>query len=394
MLLPGSTIGMLGGGQLGRMFTVAARTMGYRVIVLEPDPLSPAGQLANEHLIAAYDDEKMLHALGKRCDVITTEFENIPAQTLELLSQFCPVRPSATAVKVAQDRIVEKEFVTDCGLSPVPYATIRKISDIAEASKDFSFPAIMKTARLGYDGKGQIVVHNPDEALDAFNTLKQVDCVLEQRVDLACEISVILARNEAGESDCFPVAENIHRHGILHQTIVPARVEEHFAQSAQEAARLIADKLAFVGVMAVEFFVTKQGELLVNEMAPRTHNSGHYTIDACLTSQFEQQVRMVCDLPFGNSALHTPVVMTNLLGDVWGADKPDWASLLTQTENRLHLYGKHEARPGRKMGHFCTLHADLATALTTAEQTFSQLEAAVAQPNPDPQTGAANGNAA
>lgn len=379
MLLPGSTIGMLGGGQLGRIFTVAARTMGYRVIVLEPDPLSPAGQLANEHLIAAYDDENMLHALGKRCDVITTEFENIPAQTLELLTQFCPVRPSAAAVKVAQDRIVEKEFVSACGLSPVPYATIRNISDIAGASKDFSFPAIMKTARLGYDGKGQIAAHNPDEALTAFNTLQQVDCVLEQRVDLACEISVILARNEAGETDCFPVAENIHRNGILHQTIVPARVDEHFARSAQDAARLIADRLAFIGVMAVEFFVTKQGELLVNEMAPRTHNSGHYTIDACVTSQFEQQVRMVCDLPFGDSVLHTPVVMTNLLGDVWGADQPDWHSLLAVAENRLHLYGKHEARAGRKMGHFCTLNADLPMALASAEQAFAQLENAAKQ---------------
>lgn len=374
MLLPGSTIGMLGGGQLGRMFTIAARTLGYRVIVLEPDPLSPAGQLADEHLIAAYDDEMMLHALGKKCDVVTTEFENIPAQTLELLSQFCPVRPSAEAVKVAQDRNVEKAFVRDCNLSPVPYVTIRNISDIADAAKDFTFPAILKTARLGYDGKGQIVVHNPDETLAAFKTLNQVECVLEQRVDLACEISVILARNVTGAADCFPVAENIHRKGILHQTIVPARVDAHLAESAKQAAKAIAEKLDFVGVMAVEFFVTRQGELLVNEIAPRTHNSGHYTIDACLTSQFEQQVRTVCDLPFGNSSLHTPVVMTNLLGDVWGDSQPDWSHLLNDIDSKLHLYGKHEARPGRKMGHFCTLNQDTSSALKTAETIFSQLE--------------------
>ena len=376
MLLPGATIGMLGGGQLGRMFTVAARTLGYRVIVLEPDPLSPAGQLANEHLIAAYDDERMLQALGKRCDVVTTEFENIPAQTLDLLSQYCPVRPSAAAVKVAQDRIVEKEFVQSCDLAPVPYVAIRKISDIAEAAKNFTFPAILKTARLGYDGKGQIAVHNPDEVLAAFEKLKQVDCVLEQRVDLECEISVILARNEAGESDCFPVAENVHRRGILHQSIVPARVEAGFAKDAQAAAQQLANKLQFVGVMAVEFFVTKQGELLVNEIAPRTHNSGHYTIDACRTSQFEQQVRMVCELPFGDSSLHTPVVMTNLLGDVWGDDQPEWQGLLANADSRLHLYGKHEARAGRKMGHFCTLNQDLPAALAMAEHIFEQMEAA------------------
>lgn len=374
MLLPGSTIGMLGGGQLGRMFTVAARTLGYQVIVLEPDPLSPAGQLADEHQIAAYDDAEALNILGAKCDVITTEFENIPAKTLELLKACCPVRPSATAVEVAQDRIIEKEFVRSCGLMPVPFAAIRNIADIASASETVEFPAILKTARLGYDGKGQVTVNSQVAAEEAFNNLNQVDCVLEQRVDLKCEISVILARNVAGESQCFPVAENIHKDGILHQTIAPARVDEALAESAKAAAQSLADKLEFVGVMAVELFVTQQGELLINEMAPRTHNSGHYTLDACTTSQFEQQVRMVCNLPFGSTEQHTPVVMTNLLGDVWGGDQPKWDVLLSSPNSKLHLYGKHEARPGRKMGHFCTLDRDIDRAIQASDELFAGLQ--------------------
>lgn len=371
-LLPGSTIGMLGGGQLGRMFTVAARTLGYRVIVLEPDPHSPAAQLADEHMIAAYDDEHALRSFGGKCDVVTTEFENIPARTLEFLTQFCPVRPAAKAVEVAQDRIVEKEFVRTCGLSPVPFAAIRELADIHTAT--IQYPAILKTARLGYDGKGQITVHSAQEAQDAFLQLGQVDCVLEQRVALEREISVILARSVAGEVRCFPVAENEHRKGILHQTIVPARISPALAQAAQQAATQIAQCLAFVGVMAVEFFVTTTGELLVNEMAPRTHNSGHYTLDACITSQFEQQVRMVCELPFGDTHLLSPVVMVNLLGDVWHGSQPDWLSLLQNPNTKLHLYGKREARVGRKMGHYCTLADNAADAIQQAAQIFQALE--------------------
>ncbi|MEZ5447906.1 MAG: ATP-grasp domain-containing protein [Thiolinea sp.] len=232
MLLPGATIGMLGGGQLGRMFTVEARRMGYRVVVLEPDPLSPAGQLADEHRMAAYDDEAALRQLGECCDVVTTEFENIPAATLSLLESYCPVRPAATVVEVAQDRQVEKEFIRSCGLLPAPFAPIRQSSDIPVAVATVGFPAILKTARLGYDGKGQMTVSSPDEVADAFQQLQQVPCVLEQRVDLACEISVVLARNSAGACDCFPVAENIHRQGILHQTLAPARISPELARSA------------------------------------------------------------------------------------------------------------------------------------------------------------------
>lgn len=365
---------MLGGGQLGRMFTVAARTLGYRVLILEPDFHSPAAQLSDDHIIAAYDDEAALTAFGRRCDVITTEFENIPAQTLEFLAQFCPVRPSAQAVKMGQDRIVEKEFVRACDLQPVPFVAIHTAADITAAPHSIQFPAILKTARMGYDGKGQTTVHSVAEAQAAFAQLHGVACVLEQRVELEREISVILARSVSGEVRCFPVAENEHRNGILHQSIVPARIDTALAATAQAAATRMANKLDFVGVMAVEFFVTRQGELLINEMAPRTHNSGHYTLDACITSQFEQQVRMVCELPFGATDLLSPVVMVNMLGDLWHDAQPNWLALLQSANTKLHLYGKHEARPGRKMGHYCTLAPQLDDALAEAERIFQQLQ--------------------
>ncbi|WP_020559069.1 5-(carboxyamino)imidazole ribonucleotide synthase [Thiofilum flexile] len=375
MLQPGATIGMLGGGQLGRMFIVAARTLGYRVIVLEPDPHSPAGLLADQHIQAAYDDTQALEQLGRSCEVITTEFENIPAQTLKKLSEYCPVHPSAEAVQVAQDRIVEKTFVRACGLSPVPFMPVRALADLSEAEKYIQFPAILKTARLGYDGKGQMTVKSIAEAELAFKQFNQVDCVLEQRVELEREVSVILGRNQHGDVQCFPVAENEHRQGILHQTSVPARISVELEQQAQQAAMTLASQLNFVGVMAVEFFVTKSGELLVNEMAPRTHNSGHYTLDACVTSQFEQQVRMVCDLPFGSTRLVSPVAMINLLGDLWPkGGQPDWLKVLSDPETKLHLYGKALARKGRKMGHYCTLAANAEEASHKANAIFQQLE--------------------
>ncbi len=373
MILPGATIGMLGGGQLGRMFTTAARILGYKVIILEPDPHSPAAHFADEHIEAPYDDPQALVKLGKKCDVITTEFENIPAQTLQKLTEYCPVHPGAAAVKIAQDRMVEKAFILECGLLPVPYGNIETHSDIAKAATKVSFPAILKTARFGYDGKGQQVIKHADQIEAAFKAVNQVPCVLEQRIDLDCEISVILGRNENGTSQCFPVAENIHRDGILFQSIVPARVDEAIAKAAQTAAIRIADKLEYIGVLAVEFFVTKQGELLINEMAPRTHNSGHYTLDACITSQFEQQVRMVCGLPFGDTTLLSPVVMTNMLGDLWGTSQPNWNVLLKSPASKLHLYGKQEARKGRKMGHYCTLSNNLDAAIAEANDIFDHL---------------------
>ncbi len=378
MLLPGSTLGMLGGGQLGRLFTIEARTMGYKVIVLEPDPYSPAAQFADEHIIATYDDADALKSLAEKCDVITTEFENIPATVLNKLAESCPVYPPADCVEKAQDRIVEKEFITSCGLLPVPYGVINNKSDIAKAVAAVNFPAIMKTAKLGYDGKGQQTVNTAEEVEAAFENTNQVSCVLEERIDLECEVSVILGRNINGETSCFPLAENIHKDGILFQTSVPAKVSENIAQAAKAAAKRMADKLNYIGVLAVEFFVTQKGELLVNEMAPRTHNSGHYSIDACVTSQFEQQVRMICDLPFGDTTLLSPVVMTNILGDLWGGENheilPKWDELLKSPSVKLNLYGKVEARVGRKMGHYCTLASNINDAKNEAESLFNILQ--------------------
>jgi 5-(carboxyamino)imidazole ribonucleotide synthase len=377
MILPDSTIGMLGGGQLGRMFIDAAHNLGYRVIVLEPDPYSPAGLIADKHIVAAYDDADAMAQLARHCDVITTEFENIPAQVLETLSASCPVYPNASAVEKAQDRNVEKAFISSCGLLPVPYGSITTYSEIAPAVEKIDFPAIMKTARFGYDGKGQCSVNSLQEAQQAYNNLGHQHCVLEQIIDLKCEISVILARNESGASHCFPVAENIHRNGILHQSIVPARVDKDIMQAAQVAAKRIADKMDYIGVLAVEFFISQKDELLVNEIAPRTHNSGHYSIDACITSQFEQQVRAICGLPFADTSLLSPVVMTNMLGDLWdlSLDKPvlNTTPILKSTKSKLHLYAKREARPGRKMGHFTTLAQTTESALQEADAVFKAI---------------------
>ena len=373
MILPGATIGMIGGGQLGRMFVIAAKYLGYKVIVLEPDELSPAGQVADTQFIAPYDDADALAVFAEQCDVITTEFENIPASVLETLAESTPVHPSAEALSKTQDRIIEKDFIRSCGLLPVPYGVIKTRSDVAVAIDAIEFPAILKTARFGYDGKGQIVVNTPEEVVAGYESHKSADCVLEQRIDLACEVSVVLARNVDGEMQVFPVSENVHVDGILFQSIVPARVEDDIARAAQSAAKRLADELGYVGVLAVEFFVTKQGALLVNEIAPRTHNSGHFTIDACVTSQFEQQVRTVCNLPFGSTELLSPVVMTNLLGDIWRETQPDWTKVLNSPKSKLHLYGKAAARAGRKMGHYCTLADTAEAAEQEAQQIFNEL---------------------
>ena len=352
MILPGATLGMLGGGQLGRMFTVAAQTLGYRVIVLDPDPHSPAGRIADEHLQADYVDENALQQLQQHCAAVTTEFENIPAATLRQLAEHIPVRPAAEAVEIAQNRIREKTFICDTGLQTATFAAISSVEDIDAACDAVPYPAILKLAELGYDGKGQVVVDDPAAVTTAFETLGKLPCVLEEKIALDREVSVILARNRQGQSRCFPVAENEHRNGILHKTIVPASIDEALASRAQQTAICLADAMDYCGLLAVEFFISEQGELLVNEMAPRTHNSGHYSLDACRTSQFEQQLRMLCDLPFGDVQLRSPVVMMNLLGDLWQVHDPAWEKLFADPNAKLHLYGKHEARPGRKMGHF------------------------------------------
>ena len=360
MILPPATLGMLGGGQLGRFFVSAAHELGYKVWVLDPDRNSPAGQLADRHLCVPYDEYVALDELAAGCAAITTEFENVPADTLDYLAKFVPVRPSAAAVAVCQNRIVEKTFLRDNGLPHGPFTAIRNEEDIRSADAEL-FPGILKVARFGYDGKGQATVHSREEALAAFGHFKGEACVLEQRLPLDYEVSVVLARDGEGRVRCFPTGENRHTRGILDVSIVPAHTGAGVGSDAEDVAARIAEQLGYIGTMGVEFFVSR-GRLIVNEMAPRPHNSGHYTLDACVTDQFEQQVRALCGLPLGEARAHSSAVMVNLLGDLWyDGDhyrEPDWARLHAVPNLKLHLYGKHHARPGRKMGHFTVVGED------------------------------------
>jgi 5-(carboxyamino)imidazole ribonucleotide synthase len=375
MILPGATLGMLGGGQLGRMFTTAAQTMGYKVIVLDPDKNSPAGIISDQHICAAYTDETALTELAQHCAAITTEFENIPASTLAFLEKRTVVHPSSSALASTQNRNTEKNFIHAQGIATVPFVRITSRDDFADISTQIKFPAILKVATFGYDGKGQIVCEDLQTAYEAFDALGQKECVLEQRIDLEREISVVLARGEDGQITAFPVAENVHINGILHSTSVPSAAAETQQKAAIEMASKLADGLDYVGTMAVEFFVSKQGEIIANEIAPRPHNSGHYTLDACRTSQFEQQVRMLCGLPAGSPKLISPVVMINLLGDVWGNSQPAWDKLLNKPDIKLHLYGKREARAGRKMGHFNVLADTTDLAMQSANTVFEDIKA-------------------
>ena len=352
MIVPPATIGVLGGGQLGRYTVVAARLMGYGTIVLDPDPLAPAGRVADEHLVAAYDDQAALDRLAARCAVVTTEFENPPAAAMDRLAGDVLVAPPAAAVAIAQDRIGEKRFLAGLGVPTAPFAV--------PGDGDVPFPAIVKTARLGYDGKGQRAVDSPAALTSALAELA-VPCVVETRVHLDVEISVLVARTADGRSVAYPVAENHHVDGILDLTVVPARIVPSLATEAVAVAERIAAALDYVGVLAVEMFVSG-GRLLVNELAPRPHNSGHWTLDAAVTSQFEQQVRAVCGQALGDTDLTTgAVAMVNLLGSLWSGGEPSWDAALGDGVARLHLYGKSAARPGRKMGHLTVLGDDPTT---------------------------------
>ncbi|NML28515.1 5-(carboxyamino)imidazole ribonucleotide synthase [Zoogloea dura] len=372
MILPPATLGMLGGGQLGRFFVAAAHEMGFKVWVLDPDPHSPAGLIADRHLQAGYEDFAALDAMAEACAAVTTEFENVPAATLDYLAKFIPVRPGAPAVAVCQNRIVEKSFLRDNGLPHGPFAVIQSEADIAAADASL-YPAILKVARFGYDGKGQARVANVAEALHAFRQFKGEPCVLEQMLSLDYEVSVVLARDESGKVKCFPAVENQHSRGILDVSIAPARTSACQRDAAQEYAERIAERLGFIGTLAVEFFVSR-GQLYVNEMAPRPHNSGHHTIDACAVSQYDQQVRALCGIPLGEPRQHSASVMVNLLGELWfeGGDphgryrEPDWSVLHAVPGLRLHLYAKHHARHGRKMGHFTVVGEDPAEVLAKA----------------------------
>jgi 5-(carboxyamino)imidazole ribonucleotide synthase len=370
-ILPPATIGILGGGQLGRYALIAARTMGYRTMVLEPDPHAPAGRVADEHLIAAYDDLEALRRLGDECSVVTTEFENPPAAALAELHRRTIVAPSPGAVAVAQDRIAEKSFLLDAGLPLGPYAVIEHADD----DPDITFPAILKTARLGYDGKGQRRVEDGSQMRAAWRLLGSVPCVLEQALDLDTEVSVIVARSANGSFASYPVAENTHVDGVLDLTVVPASIAPPLADRAVGLALTIADALDYVGVLAVEFFVVG-GDLLINELAPRPHNSGHWTLDVAQTSQFEQQIRAVCGLPLGDTSMtQAGAAMANLLGEVWDAGEPAWDQGLLSGRTALHLYGKQVARSGRKMGHLTAWGDDwqhAAVAVRTARERLSR----------------------
>ena len=343
-ILPGASLGVLGGGQLGRMFCAAARTMGYRVVVLDPDPSCGAGLIADLHIQADYTDQQALARMAAECDAITLEFENIPSASLRFIADKTRVYPVAESLEIAQNRDLEKQFALKAGLQPVPYFAVLQDSDLPLASEEVGFPAILKSNTLGYDGKGQFVVNNFSELVDAYDRVGKVDCVLEKKITIRCEVSAIVARNAEAEMASFPVSENQHRNGVLHMSIVPARVSDELARQAVENAAMLAEAMSYVGVLAVEYFVSVDDVLYFNEMAPRPHNSGHYTKDACLTSQFEQQVRMMCGLTPGDTRLLSPVVMVNMLGDLW---LPDWSSIFAQNNIKLHLYGKTEARPGQ-----------------------------------------------
>ena len=365
MILPGATLGLLGGGQLGRMFTVAARTLGYRVTVLDPDPMSPAAEFATGHLNTDYADPASLDTLARTCAAVTTEFENAPAEALDAVATRTIVRPAGAVVAIAQDRRREKRFFAERGFPVGAFAVIESDDDIGAALARVRLPALLKTARFGYDGKGQARIDSRSDLERAFAKWNRAPCVLEELLALELEVSVVLGRSDDGAVAVFPVAENRHENGILDVSIAPARVTEALAREATALASRLAAELQYVGVLAVEMFVVG-GRLLLNEIAPRPHNSGHYTIDACRTSQFEQQVRVLCGLPLGDPSQHTPSVMVNLLGDLWAAGEPRWEAVLAHPGAHLHLYGKREARPGRKMGHVTVCDASIERALEAA----------------------------
>lgn len=381
VLLPGAldehgrpaALGVMGGGQLGRMFVHAAQTMGFEVVVLDPDLHSPAGVAANQQIRTTYTDAVGLAGLAERCMAITTEFENVPASSLEILAQRRRVAPAAAAVAVCQDRAVEKARFVASGVPCAPYAVIASTEQLAAVSDDL-LPGILKTSRLGYDGKGQMRVSTRSELDQAWQQLHQQPCVLEKMLPLEREISVIVVRAASGEIVNFPVQQNLHRDGILALTQVPAPdVSEELQQQAIDCAKRIAASLAYVGVLCVEFFVLDDGTLVANEMAPRPHNSGHYSIDACDLSQFDCQVRAMTGLPLVAPRLHSPCVMVNLLGDLWfdqqGRQRtPAWDSVLALPGVHLHLYGKLEARAGRKMGHLTLTGSDAGEVLARANE--------------------------
>ena len=373
MILPDAALGVLGGGQLGRMFAMEARSMGYRVITWDPDPNSPARDFSSLHLTAGFEDEEAMGFCIENVQAITTEFENVPVQTLEKLSKKRIVLPDAHGVGICQDRIREKTFLSRSGFPLPAFHPILRPEDLATLPSSFPFPALLKKSRLGYDGKGQRQVRDVREAVRQFQEWGEVPCILEERVSFLREVSVILGRGRGGEIRYYPISENLHREGVLELSAAPARITQQSAGRLCEIAGAIAEKMEYVGILAVEYFMVSEKKFLVNELAPRPHNSGHFTLDGCKTSQFEQQVRILCDLPLGETGLLLPSAMGNLMGDLWVNGKPDFGVLLSNPRVKLYLYGKSEARPGRKMGHFTLLGQETGQVLQEARNLLQKL---------------------
>ncbi len=364
IILPGQTIGIIGGGQLGKMMALAAKAMGFQIIVLDPTPNCPCGQVADEQIVGAYDDLQAMKELAEKSDVITYEFENIDAPTLKWLTENAYVPQGTELLKITQDRIKEKAAIQSAGVEVAPYAVIEEMEHVHLSINDMGYPAVIKTARGGYDGKGQVVLRKPEDLQKAEALIEQGSCVLEKWIEFDKEISVIITRNPLGEIAVFPVAENQHRNNILHQTIVPARISKSVEERAIAEAHKIANAFHLVGTLAVEMFVTKDEKLYINELAPRPHNSGHYSIEACETSQFEQHILAIVNWPLARTTLLKPVVMVNILGEHQArlfdkiSELKDW---------KLHLYGKKEAKLHRKMGHVTLLRDTVEEAIAEAE---------------------------
>jgi 5-(carboxyamino)imidazole ribonucleotide synthase len=383
-ILPGSTIGVLGSGQLGRMFAIAARRMGYRVHTFSPETDTPTGQVADVEVQAAYEDLDAVGEFTRHVHVVTFEFENIPVATVDAVAKQVPVRPSGVVLHTAQHRLREKTFLARGGFPVTPFRPVSGPGDLRAAVHDLGYPAVLKTAGFGYDGKGQAKVHSLHEAEAALQALEGQEAVLEAFVDFDREVSVVAARGLDGAFTHYGVIENAHRHHILDVSIAPATVSAKTAREAVEITRSILEALDVVGVLCVEFFLTRDGKLLVNELAPRPHNSGHLTFDACVTSQFEQQLRAVCGLPLGSAEQYRPAAMANLLGDLWQDGEPEWAAACAFPEVKLHLYGKLMPRPGRKMGHLTALARSAGAAAQMVREARAALQHHDADGSRDP----------
>lgn len=372
-VLPGATVGVLGSGQLGRMFAIAARRMGYRVHTFSPDADTPTGQVADLEVIAPYDDLDEVRRFAAGVSVVTFEFENVPAPTAQAAAEHAPVRPRGEVLHTTQHRIREKTFIANAGLPLTPFRTVTTSDDLTRAVADLGCPSILKTADFGYDGKGQVRVTSPEQARAAWSSIGNVPAVLEALIAFDCEVSVVAARGFDGVYADWGVIENRHQNSILDISIAPATVTGAVAREAREITRAVLEALDVVGVLCVEFFVEPGGRLLINELAPRPHNSGHLTFDASVTSQFEQQLRAVCGLRLGSTELLRPAAMANLLGDIWQSHEPNWLAALAHPDVKLHLYGKLAPRAGRKMGHLTALAPDSGTALSLVQSARNAL---------------------